>query len=310
MSAGSKVTVAFAPEQTPGVVPTTGWQSIIRTSFGIKPTYNTNESNEVGSSPIAQAAALGTEDINGDLATAYRPKVLDMFLESVFGDKFQGNDKNAELRVGEERYTFSAFELFRDIAVHGIATGLQVSAMDFSFTGDNDVAVTTSMQGLGFNHATGAGNISPAAEDTFKKYGFMDVSLLEMNGESMVGKACVDSFNVKFTRDLEAMRCLGSGLRTPGALIADVFKIDGQLTVAWSPKAYELWASQSAGNTVSLKFKVGNDQAEYWFDFPALQIKSDWPDAATGAIKATLSITTAGVTPVITRKLLSLAKGE
>lgn len=52
MSSGAKVVAAFIRETTPGITPTAGaWNLLRRSSFGLKPTQNTNDNDEIAGAP-------------------------------------------------------------------------------------------------------------------------------------------------------------------------------------------------------------------------------------------------------------------
>ena len=302
MASGAKTTIAFVREQTPGVTPASGWQNFLRTSFNVKSSTSQNDSNEISDSRVVGAKSNGFTDVNGDFGAKFRPRVLDDFLASVFGNDFEGDENQATLKAGDNKITFSSLENFRDIAIYAIANGLQVSDLEIAFDGSGDISTTTTFAGLGFTHSSGTPTQSPSAADERKAYGFKDCTTFEINDKSAAGVACVDSFSVKFHNALEAVRCWGSGLSTPGAQQMDTFSFDGSVTLMWSPMAYEVFKQQVEGDFFKLKFMVGNEDYEYWFEFPKVQPQIDWPEAASGAIKATINLSTAGASPIITRK--------
>ena len=61
MSSGAKVISAFIRETVAGTTPASGdWSLLKRTSWGVKPTQNKGENNEIGGSRMAQGATPGT----------------------------------------------------------------------------------------------------------------------------------------------------------------------------------------------------------------------------------------------------------
>jgi hypothetical protein len=70
VSSGAKVVTAFIRETTPGVTPTVGvWDLLRRASFGLAPTQNTNDNDEIGGDRMAQGVSRGTIDVGGDVGT-------------------------------------------------------------------------------------------------------------------------------------------------------------------------------------------------------------------------------------------------
>ena len=58
MSSGAKVVAAFIRETTPGITPTAGaWNLLRRSSFGLKPTQNTNDNDEIAGDRMAQGVS-------------------------------------------------------------------------------------------------------------------------------------------------------------------------------------------------------------------------------------------------------------
>ena len=68
MSSGAKVSTAWKREVTPGITPPGDWNVLTRVSFGLVPTYNTEENNEIGADRMAQGTAQTTVDVGGDIA--------------------------------------------------------------------------------------------------------------------------------------------------------------------------------------------------------------------------------------------------
>lgn len=104
MSSGAKVISAFIRETVAGTTPASGaWSLLKRTSWGVKPTQNKGENNEIGGSRMAQGATPGTVDVGGDVGTKFRWGQHDDFLASCFGAEWSGDS----LTMGNERITFS-----------------------------------------------------------------------------------------------------------------------------------------------------------------------------------------------------------
>lgn len=108
MSSGAKVVAAFIRETTPGITPTAGaWNLLRRSSFGLKPTQNTNDNDEIAGDRMAQGVSRGTVDVGGDVGTRFRWNQHDDFLASCFGSEWLNN----VLTMGNGRITFSVATL-------------------------------------------------------------------------------------------------------------------------------------------------------------------------------------------------------
>ncbi|AIR90524.1 phage tail tube protein [Pseudomonas cremoricolorata] len=309
MSSGAKVQTAFIREITPGVTPPGPWSVLTRISFGLMPTYNTEENNEIGFTRMAQGTTQTTVDVGGDVETKWRYGVLDDLLASCFGSEWV----NDTLTMGDKRITFSVASYATDIGVAGVARGAQVSTMAFDFPGDNEITVTTTLAARGWDDKGDNTSyiVNAQTEQSQRRYTFKDISGLKINGVQ-VGEdnACVDSFNLQFDNEVQTQRCIGNGSPYPGNIIPTRFTPSGSITIAWSKMAYNLWRAQQNGDAIRLEFTVANADGGYDFVIPELEVTGDWPDGgATDIIQVELNFTARRVPPTITRLPAPVAIG-
>ena len=302
MSSGSKITTAIVKEATAGVAPTAGWLDLPRTSFGLKVSYGSNESNEIGSSRMSQAASAGTVNIGGDVGSKLRYSDLtDDLLASTFGSNWVDN----KLTIGDENITFSLATTARDIGVHNLYTGCRVSQLALTIPNDNDISMTTTFAGTGYDDRYGGNpyySILDEKSTTPTPFDFKNVVDAKINGESVAGIACIDSFNITFNNNVQTQRCLGNGTGFPGNQIATTFAPTGQIKLAWSPKAYDIWKKQKTREAVSFEFTLKNANGAYTFLFPQVQLSGDWPDAgANDIVQVQLDIKAERLAPTVTR---------
>ncbi|MGJ8518016.1 phage tail tube protein [Carnimonas bestiolae] len=301
MSSGAQISTAWKREKDIGKTPDGDWNVLRRTSHGVKPSTNTNESAEINEDRMSSGSSLGTIDVNGDVGTLMRYGSLDEFLASALGNDWDGN----KLVMGDKRITFSLAKTFKDIGVSGIARGCQVSQIQLSFPGDNDVTATTSFIGTGWEDRHGNSFIDSLKEaDDNANFSFKDISNLKMNGETLAGSACVDNFNLTFNNNPQTQRCIGTGDEAvyAGAILLGTLAVTGQVTLAWSALSYDLWARWKDMSTVSFSFTLGNEYGSYDIELPAVQIAGDWPDAGKNdVVQVQLNLTAVRKSPVITR---------
>ncbi|HBL7009280.1 TPA: Ig domain-containing protein, partial [Citrobacter koseri] len=139
MSSGAKVLSAFVREITPGVTPTgIPWNLLKRTSWGVGPSQNTNDNDEIGGTRMAQGATLGTVDVGGDVGAKFRYGQHDEFLASCFGAEWAGN----VLTMGNDRICFSLATYASDVGIASIVRGAQVSVFQLEVPNDGDVTAT------------------------------------------------------------------------------------------------------------------------------------------------------------------------
>lgn len=301
MSSGAKVVTAYIRETTPGTTPATGtWNLLKRSSFGVGPSQNMIDNDEIGGSRMAQGRSTGTVDVGGDVGAKFRWGQHDDFLASCFGSEWSNN----VLNMGNDRIAFSVASYAEDIGVASIARGCQVGTFQLSIPNDGDITATVTFAGLGFdtkaddtsyftNPVDGAGDL---------RYTFKQVTAISLNGVTGGDGFCVDTFNIQFDNNLQTQRCIGSGNPFAGANIPTTFTPSGSITLSWSKDAYDAWKKSLSGETMQFGFTLENDEGKYVFNFPAVQVDGDWPDGGnTDIVQVQLNITAADTPPTITR---------
>lgn len=301
MSSGAKVVTAFIRETTPGVTPTVGvWDLLRRASFGLAPTQNTNDNDEIGGDRMAQGVSRGTIDVGGDVGTKFRWNQHDAFLASCFGAEWLNN----VLTMGNSRITFSVASYAEDVGIAQIARGCQVATLQIEIPNDGDITATVTFAGLDWETKGDDTSYftSPVDAAGALRYSFKEVTNIRLNGVDGGTGFCVDTFNIQFDNNMQTQRCIGTGSAFAGANIPTTFTPSGQVTLSWSKAAWELYKKTFTGETVPFSFTLENAEGAYTFDFPEVQISGDWPDAgSTDIVQVQLDITAANTPPTITR---------
>lgn len=301
MSSGAKRSTAWIREVTPGITPPGNWNVLTRVSFGLVPTYNTEENNEIGETRMSQGTAQTTVDVGGDIETKFRYGALDEFLASCFGSNWNAN----VLTMGNDRISFSIGAYDADVGIAAIARGAQVSTLNIEVPNDNEITVTTTFAAIAWDDKGDNTSfiVSPQPEANQRRYGFKDVTGLKINGVQLgEDNACVDSFNLQFDNNVQTQRCIGNGNPFPGNIIPTTFTPSGSITMSWSKTAYQYWKAQQTGDSLSFEFTLNNADGGYTFFIPEMEVSGDWPDGgATDIIQVELSYTARRVPPTITR---------
>lgn len=301
MSSGAKVVTAFIRETTPGVTPTVGvWDLLRRASFGLAPTQNTNDNDEIGGDRMAQGVSRGTIDVGGDVGTKFRWNQHDAFLASCFGAEWLNN----VLTMGNSRITFSVASYAEDVGIAQISRGCQVATLQIEIPNDGDITATVTFAGLDWETKGDDTSFFTAPTDNAGalRYSFKEVTALSLNGVAGGNGFCVDTFNIQFDNNMQTQRCIGTGSAFAGANIPTTFTPSGQVTLSWSKAAWEVYKKTFTGETVPFGFTLENAEGAYTFDFPEVQISGDWPDAgSTDIVQVQLDITAANTPPTITR---------
>ena len=114
------------------------------TPFGLMPTQNTNDNDEIGGDRMAQGVSRGTIDVGGDVGTKFRWNQHDDFLASCFGADWLDN----VLTMGNNRITFSVSSYADDVGIAQIARGCQVATFQIEIPNDGDITATITFAGL------------------------------------------------------------------------------------------------------------------------------------------------------------------
>lgn len=301
MSSGAKRIVSFIRETTAGTTPIVGdWSLLKRSSFGIGPTQNTNDNDEIGGTRMAQGVSRGTVDVGGDVETKFRYGQHDAFLASCFGSEWVDD----VLAMGNGRITFSVASLDADVGIASIARGCQVGVFQLTIPNDGDITATVTLAGLDW--ATKADDTSYASTSVDNagelRYSFKEVSNIKLNGIDGGTGFCVDSFNIQYDNNMQTQRCVGTGSAFAGANIPTTFTPSGSITLSWSKAAWELYRKSFTGELFPFEFTLTNAEGAYRFYFPKVQVVADWPDGGnTDIIQVQLDITGADESPTITR---------
>ncbi|ELH8508487.1 Ig domain-containing protein [Salmonella enterica] len=302
MSSGAKILSAFVRETTPGVTPAgISWNLLKRTSWGVGPSQNTSENNEIGGTRMAQGATLGTVDVGGDVGAKFRYGQHDEFLASCFGAEWAGN----VLTMGNDRISFSLATYASDVGIASIIRGAQVSVFQLEVPNDGDVTATVTFAGLGWDSKaddTSYITRTPADNAGELRYSFKEVTAINLNGIDGGDGFCIDTFNIQFDNNVQTQRCIGTGSPFAGANIPTTFTPSGSITLSWSKAAWGVWSKTLTGATVPFSFTLANEEGQYTFNFPKVQVAGDWPDGGnTDIIQVQLDITAADESPTITR---------
>lgn len=302
MSSGAKVLSAFVRETTPGITPSGAtWTLLKRTSWGVGPSQNTNDNDEIGGTRMAQGSTPGTVDVGGDVGAKFRYGQHDDFLASCFGAEWVTDT----LTMGDSRIAFSLATYASDVGIASIVRGAQVSTWQMEVPNDGDVTVTVTFAGLDWdsnNTSTTYINGTPTDSAGELRYSFKEVTNINLNGVDGGDGFCIDTFNIQFDNNVQTQRCIGTGNPYAGANIPTTFTPSGSITLSWSKDAWEVWSKTLTGATVPFSFTLANDEGQYTFSFPKVQVSGDWPDGGnTDIIQVELDITAADVSPTITR---------
>lgn len=303
MSSGARVVTHFIKEVTPGVTPVApeagDWKTARLTGNTLTPTPSTQVSDEITEQRISQGSSLTGINPAGNLVAEVSFGTFDDFLEALF----YGDWATDVLTIGSSRHTFSVQKGYVDVNTYHLFKGVHIATGAIEIPEEGKVTLTLGCRALDYVDANTSFVTDPAAPTTTPFMSSLSVGDIKLNGVSMAGQACVSALTMNIDNTVQTQRCLGSGKKGPGAVIATEAAITGSITLAWSAKAWEIWKTQMTRTpsavTFPLKDSLGN---EYNFSFPALEFDGELPSGGKrDLIQAQLNWTVAKVSPTITR---------
>ncbi len=304
MSSGARVVTHFIKEVTPGVTPVApepgDWQTARLTGNTLTPTPNTQVSDEVTASRISQGSTITSLTIPGNLTAELSFGTFDDFLEALF----YGNWNNDVLTIGETRHTFSVQKGYTDVNTYHLFKGVHIATGAIEIPEDGKINLTLGCQALDYVD----GNVSfvddPADPTDTPFLSSQSIGDIKLNGVSMAGDACISAMTVNVDNTVQMQRCLGSGKKGPGAILATEAAITGTVTMAWSAKAWEVWKSQLTRTPSAIVFPISDSLGnKYTFNLPAVEFDGELPSGGKrDIIQAQLNWTVAKVAPTITRE--------
>ncbi|WP_341959181.1 phage tail tube protein [Pseudomonas sp. RC10] len=300
MSSGAKATSYLISEVTPGVTPTTGnWKTLRLTGNTLSPKVNTQASDEITDSRVSQGSVATSVDIQGDLAAELSYGSFDELIEAAFYGTWTGD----VLTVGDTRHTFTVAKNYNDVSVYALFKGMHVSKFALNIPSDGKITATFSLMGLDYadGETSSVSNILAPTSTPFMSN--INLGTILVNGVSLEGSACVSALTLSLDNSLQTQRCLGADRLGPGAHIATEAVINGNITMAWSKSAWQLWKNQFTRAPISVEFPITDSLGnKYTLKFPALEIDGDLPNGGKRElIEVTLNYTVSKVAPTITR---------
>jgi hypothetical protein len=300
MSSGAKVVSHIIAEVTPGVTPETGtWNTLRLTGNALTPTVNTVVSDEITDSRVSQGSVATSTDIAGDLAAEFSYGSFDELLEAAFYGEWTGN----VLTIGDVRHTFSIAKGYIDVGVYSLFKGAHVSTFALDIPSDGKITATFNMACLDYTDSATPIVTNPEAPTTTPFLSNNNVGTILVDGASLEGVACVSAMTINLDNSLQAQRCIGTEKLGPGAQIATEAAITGTITLAWSPRAWQIWKNTFTRLPVAIQFPIKDSLGnQYIFDFPAVEVDGELPSGGKrDLIEVTLNYTVAKLAPTITR---------
>lgn len=305
MSSGSKIRLYYAAEETPEVLPAIPvWKTVRRVTDGLTENVTTEASNSVVDSRFRQGGLATEAEVIGNLEVELSVGLFDDFWSAVAMNNWTSDVLNFG---GDVRKTFTFVKVFSDINQVFIYRGVRINEATLNIATTGKITASFGLMGTLFERTTTSPVTSPVAVPELALVSSLNVGDLTVNGETVVGTACMQSLALTITNNMEAIRCIGSQKLTATTYLEKIVDI--------TVNTQYMFSAQSAGyidfiksrDTMPLEFSIEDSAGNgYAFQFPQLEVaEANHPDGGgEDTITIDINYNHIRVTPVITRVLV------
>lgn len=305
MSSGTKIRLYYAEEETPEVLPTTPvWKTVRRVTDGLTENVTTETSNSVVDSRFRQGGLATEAEVTGNLEVELSVGLFDDFWSAVAMNNWASDVLNFG---GDVRKTYTFVKVFSDINQVFIYRGVRINEATLNIATTGKITASFGFMGTLFERTTTSPVTTPLAVPELALVSSLNVGDLTVNGETVVGTACMQSLALTITNNMDAIRCIGSQKLTATNYLEKIVDI--------TVNTQYMFSAQSAGyidfiksrDTMPLEFSIEDSAGNgYAFEFPQLEVaEANHPDGGgEDTITIGINYNHIRVTPVITRVLV------
>ncbi|ENX48244.1 hypothetical protein F886_00045 [Acinetobacter sp. NIPH 542] len=302
MSSGAKIRLYYAEEQTPEVLPTTPvWKTVRRVTDGLTENVTTETSTSVADTRFRQGGMATEAEITGSLEVELSIGLFDDFLSGVALNNWTSDVLNFG---GDVRKTFTFVKVYSDINQVFIYRGVRINEFTMSIATTGKITATFGLMGTVFERTTTNPVVNPLPVPETVLVSALNVGDLTVNGETVVGTACMQSLELTINNNMEAIRCIGSQKLTATTYLEKI--VDITLNTQY------MFSAQSAGyidyiksrDTMPINFSIEDQDGNgYAFEFPKLEVaEAPHPDGGgEDTITIDINYNHIRVSPIITR---------
>ncbi|MCU4582869.1 hypothetical protein KTJ32_17885 [Acinetobacter gyllenbergii] len=305
MSSGAKIRLYACEEAVLGTTPANPiWYTVRRVSDGLSENVSTEQSNEVVDSRFRQGAAVTEAEVTGQLEFELSIGTFDLFLSVL---AFNNWAANAISFGGGVRKSLTLVKVFEDIGQVFIYRGVQVNTGEITIQTTGKITGNFGLVGSSFTRQQVNPVVNPVAASSRPVVSMPNVDKLLINGQSIQGKACLQSLTLSFNNNLEAIRCIGSGKYTPEFYLEKMMDIEANASFMFSATSAAWIDAIKSRDVFTLTFDITDSKgSKYSLNFPQLEVmEANHPDGSGDDI-ITVDINFAQVrtSPTIVRALV------
>lgn len=304
MSSGARIQLYYCAEDAPGTTPTTPtWKTVRRVTDGLTENVTTATSDSVADTRFKQGGMATESEITGELEVEMSVGLFDDFWSAVAMNDWSADVLNFG---GNARKTFTFVKVFADIGQVFIYRGVRFNQATLSIQTTGKLTNKFSLMGTDFERTTVNPVTNPQAVGDAVIVSTTNVGALTVNGQSVIGTACLQSAELTINNNLEAIRCIGNQKLSAQTYLEKM--VDITLNTSY------MFSAQSAGYidyiksraTMPVNFEIADPKGnKYAFAFPQLEVsEANHPDGGgNDTITISINYNHIKVSPTITRTL-------
>ncbi|HAV3839706.1 TPA: hypothetical protein JIF38_001052 [Acinetobacter baumannii] len=305
MSSGAKIRLYACEEAVLGTTPANPvWYTVRRVTDSLTENVTTEDSSEVVDSRFRQGAVVTEAEVTGQLEFELSLGTFDLFLNVL---AFNNWAANALSFGGGVRKSLTLVKVFEDIGQVFIYRGIQVNTGEMTIQTTGKITGNFGLVGSSFTRQQVNPVTNPIPASTRPLVSMPNVEKLLINGQSIQGKACLQTLTINFSNNLEAIRCVGSGKYTPEFYLEKMMDIGVNANFMFSATSASWIDAIKTRDVFTLTFDITDTKgSKYSFNFPQLEVKeANHPDGGGDDI-ITIDINFAQVrtSPTIVRALV------
>ncbi|EOE0050642.1 phage tail tube protein, partial [Acinetobacter baumannii] len=278
--------------------------TVRRVTDSLTENVTTEDSSEVVDSRFRQGAVVTEAEVTGQLEFELSLGTFDLFLNVL---AFNNWAANALSFGGGVRKSLTLVKVFEDIGQVFIYRGIQVNTGEMTIQTTGKITGNFGLVGSSFTRQQVNPVTNPIPASTRPLVSMPNVEKLLINGQSIQGKACLQTLTINFSNNLEAIRCIGSGKYTPEFYLEKMMDIGVNANFMFSATSASWIDAIKTRDVFTLTFDITDTKgSKYSFNFPQLEVKeANHPDGGGDDI-ITIDINFAQVrtSPTIVRALV------
>lgn len=304
MSSGSKISLYAIQETVPGETPTTGtWFIVQRVTDGLTENVTTTQSEIVKDTRFRQGSFAVQSELSGDLESELSIGTFDLFFASL-----AMNDWASDVLEfgGSLRKTWTFIKVFEDIGIIRAYRGIAFNTGTLSITNGEKVTTSFNLIGTGYEQLDTSPVTSPVDMMTTPLVSSLNVKDFLIDGQGVVGTACLQSLELEITNNLEAIYCIGNQKMTAEKYIEKMVDITLTTQFMFSGQVADYSDRIKSGARTSISFGIEDAKGNaYEFSFPELEVsEAPHPDAGgEDLVMQDITFAHVQVSPTITRTI-------